>query len=253
MHDVLVALADQHAELAGLLHGLDPEGWHRPTPRCPGWDVADVVLHLVQTDTLALGAARDRLQETVQELADGAPPATGIDDAAEALVAHHRGRVSDGELLQRWETGADELRSVLATADPHARVDWVAGQLSARTLAATRVAESWIHTCDIADALGVTLEPADRLWHVARLAWRTLPYAFARAGTSLHGPVAFELVSPSGAAWAFVPDEAPLTTVRGAAHDLCLVAGRRLDPRASDLTAAGPDAGAVLALVRTYA
>ena len=43
----------------------------------------------------------------------------------------------------------------------------------------------------------VTLEPADRLWHVAHLAWRTIPYAFAPRAASA-GPVAFELAAPSG-------------------------------------------------------
>jgi hypothetical protein len=43
------------------------------------------------------------------------------------------------------------------------------------------------------------------------------------------------------------------TTVRGPATDFCDVAARRLDPADSGLTATGPDAHDVLALVRTYA
>ncbi len=64
------------------------------------------------------------------------------------------------------------------------RVTWVSGQLSLHTLTATRLSEAWIHTGDIASALGVDLAPTDRLRHIARLAWRTLPYAFDRAGRS---------------------------------------------------------------------
>ncbi len=45
------------------------------------------------------------------------------------------------------------------------------------------------------------------LWHVARLAWRTVPYAFARSGRDAPGPVAFELRAPSGEDWEFVPDD----------------------------------------------
>ena len=104
---------------------------------------------------------------------------------------------------------------------------WVAGELSVRTLATTRLAECWIHTGDVADALGVELVPADRLFHIARLAWRTLPYAFANAGREMHGPVALELRSSTGAEWNFTPDAEPLTVVRGDALELCLVAGRR--------------------------
>ncbi|MGH9032122.1 MAG: maleylpyruvate isomerase family mycothiol-dependent enzyme, partial [Acidimicrobiia bacterium] len=89
--------------------------------------------------------------------------------------------------------------------------------------------------------------------HVARLAWRTLPYAFARAGRELTGPVAFVLRGPSGAKWEFVPEDDPLTFMRGDGTELCLVAARRVDPRETALRGEGPDVEAVLDLVRTYA
>ena len=65
--------------------------------------------------------------------------------------------------------------------------------------------------------------------------------------------MAFDLVGPDGAPWHFGLDEGRVTTVRGSGPDLCRVAGRRLDPAAADLGADGPDAAAVLELVRTYA
>ena len=103
------------------------------------------------------------------------------------------------------------------------------------------------------DALGVAQLPTDRLQHIARLAWRTLPYAFARDGRELHGPVAFELLSPSGERWNFIPDAPAATVIRGDAFELCQVAARRVEPEATGLRGDGPDAGAVLQLVRTYA
>jgi uncharacterized protein (TIGR03084 family) len=157
----------------------------------------------------------------------------------------------------RWQASVAALRDGLAAADLHARVPWVAGELSARTLATTRLAETWIHTGDVAVAFGPPPEPTDRLWHIARLAWRTLPYAFARAGRPAPGPVRFELAAPSGDAWTFEPDDlepgAPVTTVTGDAADLCLVAGQRAAAEETGLRADGPDGDAVLALVRTFA
>jgi uncharacterized protein (TIGR03084 family) len=132
-------------------------------------------------------------------------------------------------------------------------VPWVAGDLAVRTLATTRLAETWIHTGDVAHALGVDLAPTDRLRLIARLAWRTIPYAFGRDGRELHGPVAFHLRGPSGDAWDFDPDEPAVTTITGDAHELCLVAARRVDPSDTSLAGEGPDADAVLQLVRTYA
>ena len=86
-----------------------------------------------------------------------------------------------------------------------------------------------------------------------RLAWRTLPYAFARDGKELTGPVAVEVTAPDGGTWAFGDPVRAATSVHGLATDFCEVAARRLDPAESTLTATGPDANDVLRLVRTYA
>ena len=252
MDDILTALDQQHRELRSLLAGLDASGWRASTP-CEGWDVTDVVLHLAQTDELAVASATGRFDEALEVLGRGLTGIGSVDDGAAALVARDRAELDDAEVLERWERGTRRLVEVLRGVDPHRRVTWVAGQLTTRTLATTRLAEAWIHTTDVAAALGVALRPTDRLRHVARLAWRTLPYAFSRAGRSLAGPVVFELRGPDGDVWSFLPDEPAATTVRGDALDLCLVAGRRLDPSAAGLRAEGPDADAVLALVRTYA
>ena len=80
-----------------------------------------------------------------------------------------------------------------------------------------------------------------------------IPYAFERSGRELHGPVAFELRGPAGDEWSFIPDSDPVTVVRGDGVELCMVAGRRMDPTATGLRGEGPDVDAVLELVRTYA
>jgi len=251
MHAILTALDEQQAELGALLDTFDDAQWSLPT-RCEGWTVADVLLHLAQTDELALAASRNEFAGRVRELAGGVDGQGTVDDGAGALVARERG-LSNVALGERWRGGAAALRDALATSDPHRRVRWVAGDLSIHTLASTRLAECWIHTGDVADAVGAPQVPTDRLEHVARLAWRTLPYAFARAGRELTGPVAFELVSPSGAAWHFRPDTEPVTLLEGPGAHLCLVAARRVAPEHTSLRATGADGSAVLELVRTYA
>jgi uncharacterized protein (TIGR03084 family) len=249
--DLVDALEAQQAELTALLAGLDDAGWARPTP-CEGWDVADVVLHLVQTNVMAQASHDGRFEEAMAELAVGLGPAADVDEGAAAMVARDRGLPHD-VLLERWRTEAAALAASLREGDPDEKVTWVAGQLRRRTLATTRLAETWIHTADVAAALDVPLPPTARLEAVARLAWRTLPYAFQRAGRTPAGPVAFDLVGPDGARWRFDPDEPAVTVVRGAGAELCAVAARRLDPATTGLVAEGLDADAVLELVRTYA
>lgn len=252
MDEILRALADQHRELDELVTPLSDDAWGTPTPRCPGWTVSDVVLHLAQTDEMAIASARGSFAEALEQLAAGFTGATSVDDGAGALVAAQRG-ASPQEVHERWRASAAELRRVLRATDPRARVQWVAGDLAARTLATTRLAECWIHTGDVLAALERPIVASDRLRHIARLAWRTLPYAFAAAGRTMSGPVRFELTGPGGESWDFSPDEPALTTITGSALDLCQVAGQRAEAAQTALTGRGPDATAVLGLVRTFA
>ena len=250
---ILSDLADQHAELAGLLDGLDATESARPTP-CEGWSVADVVLHLAQTDEMALGSATGRFAETLEALAGDLRFAADVDEGADRLVAAQRDLGPD-RIVERWALGTAALRAAFAAIDPSERLTWVAGQLSARTLATTRLAETWIHTGDVATALDRDLAPTPRLRHIARLAWRTLPYAFTQAGLELTGPVALRLVGPDGEQWNFEPNDegGPATVIRGPALDLCRVAARRVDPSTTALLGTGPDAEHALRLIRTYA
>ena len=155
------------------------------------------------------------------------------------VVRHVLGRdASRGEVMHELANRSDQIGAVQGQLEP------VAG--------------------DVAVASGPLPPPTDRLWHIARLAWRTVPYAFARAGRPAPGPVVFDLVAPSGDGWVFGPEAEPgggdpddldvaVTTVSGDALDLCLVAGQRADAADTGLVGTGPDADAVLALVRTFA
>jgi len=250
--DILIALASQHAELSDLIDGCTNDDWERPT-RCEGWDVAAVLVHLAQTDEFATASVHgdfDRFRHGF--LGNRERQTVSVDDAAAAQVDADRGAGGDA-IRQRWHEASQAMRAALDAADPHERVTWISGQLSVQTLATTRLSECWIHTRDIASALGIELQPTDRLRHITRLAWRTLPYAFERADAAMHGPVALDLVGPNGEPWRFDPDAPALTTIRGSAAEFCEVAARRVDPDATDLVGDGPDAATVLRLVRTYA
>lgn len=253
VEEVLTALTEQHRELDAQLEPLDDEAWLTPTPQCPGWNVLDVVLHLSQTDELAIASFTGRFPYKLELLAGGATPdEPSVDAGAAALVERERG-APPAQVYERWRTGASSLQRALSRTDPRARVQWVMGDMAARTLATTRLAECWIHTGDVRTAFDRPVTAPPRLWHVARLAWRTLPYAFATAGRTLAGPVRFDLTGPAGERWDFAPDEPATTTITGPALDLCLVAGQRAKATDTELAGTGPDASAVLDLVRTFA
>jgi uncharacterized protein (TIGR03084 family) len=250
--DLLAALAAQHDELAGIVDRCEAADWERPT-RCEGWDVLAVLLHLAQTDELAAASAKGELApQDSGFLGPVSERERTVDEAAAASVDLERAAGGDA-VRQRWHEASRDMQTVFATGDPHRRVPWVSGQLSLHTLVATRLSECWIHTDDIASALGIELEPTDGLRHIARLAWRTLPYAFERAGMTMHGPVALYLQGPTGDRWSFEPDGEAATTIKGSAAEFCEVAARRVDPEETALVGTGADVAEVLQLVRTYA
>lgn len=246
--DAFDALAQEHAALDALLGSLEPAEWGRPSA-CDGWTVADVVLHLAQSEEL-VGLTASEAADADANAGWRSEGAT-IDEIVDARVAAERGSPPH-EILARWRSAAARGLERLRGVPDGETLAWATVPLKARTLATTRIAEHWIHATDIAGPLGREYPDTDRLWHIARLAHRTLPYAFARAGAGDAPSVRVELDAPDGTRWTFGEDGAECT-LRGTASEFCRIAGRRLDPADSNVTATGTRAADVLALVRTYA
>ena len=255
MDGILSALAQQVAELDGLVGDLDEAGLALPSG-CPGWSISDVLLHVAQTNEMTVASATGNFTEEAAAFGNRVgtvPPGSDVNDLAGLAVAAERG-LTGKEVYERWRASSTAQAAALGACEAGTRVPWVAGDLAAITLATTRLAETWIHTGDVAAGLMQELAPAaDRLRPIARLAWRTLPYAFTRAGRAMSGPVALRLTAPDGTIWEFDTDEPAATTVSGPALDFCLVAARRVAPSETALVATGPDGAAVLELVRTFA
>jgi uncharacterized protein (TIGR03084 family) len=250
MDDVVTALRDQQAELAGYIAAASEADLLRPS-RCDGWTVADVLLHLAQTNEMAVASVEGRLAEFVDAVAAAIPRTGSIDEWAGALVDLERAAAT--EARDRWMASATAQAEAFAACDPAARVLWVAGELAARSLCTTRLTESWIHTVDVAVAFGPPPAPTDRLWHTARLTWRTVPYALGQEELTPAGPVAFVLDAPDASTWTFGDPAEATTVVTGSALDLCTVAGQRAAAADTSLRGTGPDADAVLRLMRTFA
>ena len=243
--DVFDALAAEEDRLDKILRSLDDSQWAVES-ECPGWTVADVVLHLAQTEEGVLATLEGR---STRIPVDGAAT---VDDAMDQWVDAQRG-APGRDVHARWNAARKSALDALRVADPQRPVAWAAAPLKPKTLATTRLSEHWIHATDIAYPLGIDLPDTDNLHHVAWLASRTLPFAFARAGRADPPPVRFELESPSGELWVFGPDDAECV-VRGPAGRFLRIAARRLDPGdAPEVTATGERGVEVLELVRTYA
>ena len=243
--DVFDALRRQGDRLDEILTGLEAPRWGEPS-LCPGWSVADVVLHLAQTEEAVVAA----LEARPAPIPVG--EASTIDEVMEQWVRSERGR-PPAAVHERWKIAHGKALVALAAADPTVAVTWAAAPLRPATLATTRLSEHWIHTLDVAEALGIDNPDSDDLRHIAWLAHRSLPYAFTSAGRGDPPSVRLELGSPVGDTWVLGPEDADCV-VRGPAGVFCRVAARRLRPAdAHGLEARGARSDEVLELVRTYA
>jgi len=229
--------------LQGILGLLTQAQWQADS-RADGWSVADVVLHLAQSDE-AVAASADGADHRVDVAAAGT-----VDDWAARLVEAER--TTPDLVFARWREARDTAVEALRAADPELPLPWVGGPMKPATLTTTRLAEYWAHGLDITDPLGIDFPDTDRLRHIAWLAHRTLPYALSRAGEA-PAAVRCSLTAPDEVTtWTFGPDDAD-SEITGPAGAFCRVAAQRLDPADSGLRATGPHGATALRVVRTYA
>jgi uncharacterized protein (TIGR03084 family) len=227
--------------LEAILDGLDAAAWAAPSGAA-GWTVADVVLHLAQTEeavAATVAGAGDRLArgtETVEELMG-------------RWVREER--AAPKAVFQRWRAARRAALVALRRADPDRPLTWAAAPLRPTTLATTRLAEHWAHGLDVTVPLAVPFPDTARLRHVAWLAHRSLPYAFGLAGEAPR-EVFCELTAPDGSIWRYGPPGAE-SAVTGPAGAFCRVGARRLAPSESGLVTRGPHADTALKVLRNYA
>jgi len=241
--DTIDDLAAEQERLESLLESLTAEQWCSPSAAA-GWSIADVLLHLAQTEEAVAMSVANATRPDLWERGDRA-----LDDSVADAVSAER---APGEaVFVRWKAARQQALAALRAADPDQRVPWAASPLKPRVLATTRLAEHWAHGLDITDPLGLPFPDTARLRHIAWLGHRTLPYAFEVAGVPSYD-VHCELTGPDGDIWIFGPPDAD-SVVRGPAGDFCRVGARRLTPEQTSLVAEGPHAAEALRVLRNYA
>jgi uncharacterized protein (TIGR03084 family) len=236
--------AEQEA-LEAVLASLDEDVWCHASGAA-GWTIADGVLHLAQTEEHVIASVTGSEAPALARDRDGPP----LDEVMDRLVAAER-TAPPTAVFERWRTARRAALTALRACPPKVRLRWASIPLTPRTLATTRLAEHWAHALDITVPLGITYPDTVRLWHVAWLAHRSLPYAFTVAGKQA-APVRCELLGPNGETWRLGPPDAP-SLITGPAGTFCRVGARRLPAERSGLTVAGPHGETALRVLRNYA
>lgn len=242
---VLADLAAESEQLDALLTGLEHGQWRAPTP-AEGWTVAHQVAHLAWTDEVAVTAATDADGWDRLVVAAIEDPEHLVDKAAA------RGAREDpASLLARWREAREALAGVLRErSEP---MPWFGPAMSPTSMATARLMETFAHGLDVAEALGATPEPTDRLRHVAHIGVRTRDFAFAANG--LDPPAEefrVELTAPSGEQWAWGPEQAA-QRVTGPAWDFAVLVTQRRHRADLALECAGADADTWLDIAQAFA
>ncbi|MEU3791984.1 TIGR03084 family metal-binding protein [Streptomyces fructofermentans] len=244
---VIDDLHQESAELDLLVSGLEEERWALATP-APGWSVAHQIAHLAWTDRSALLAVTDAdafAKEVEKALAS---PDGFVDQGAEEGAA-----LPPDRLLAEWRQGREALEEALRAAPAGTRFPWYGPPMSAASVATGRLMETWAHGQDVADTLGVTRTPTDRLRHVARIGVRARNFAFAVRGLGApEEEFRVELAGPSGGLWTYGPEDAA-QRVTGPALDFCLLVTRRVHRADLAVRAEGPDADRWLDIAQAFA
>jgi len=247
LDEVLADLTAEGDDLDSLVAGLAPEQWQAPTPS-PGWTVADQIGHLAASDDSTVTAIRDPDAFAARKAALAADFELAMDSAAARYAA-----AGPAELLATWRASRSAVIRALASVPPGERVPWVVTPLSPATLASTRLMELVGHGQDVRDALGIRWAPTDRIRHVAWLGIRTRDFAMANSGQAPpSGEFRVELAAPSGALWAWGPEDAA-QRVTGPAADFCLLVTRRRHRADLTVHAQGAEADGWLDVAQAYA
>ena len=233
MEQICDDIEAETAALARVVEGFTEELWRAPTV-AEGWDSYETILHLGATDWICYLAVCD--------------PVTFVDVRARLAngeVSVHELVVSEtiaktGDELWSWFLAVRvSMVDALRKTEPKARITWLGPDIGARSLATSRLLETWTHSHDLADTFDVPNPPTDRLRHIAHIGYVTREFSYINRGMSMPDePVRLELVSPNGESWTWGPSDAKELVV-STAYEFCKVLTRRLPLSESNIETKG--------------
>ena len=249
MEEICRDLDQEQQALDAIVAPLTEEQWLLATPAA-GWDVKDTIVHLVQADLAALLAVvdADGFAEAKRNMAT-----RGFEGTFGA-----RGDKTGGEVLTWWREDRARMLAAFRSRGPKDRIPWFGPDMSTLSFATARLMETWSHGQDVADTLGVTIPPSDRLRHVAHIGVTTRGWSYVNRGREVPpGDVRVELVAPSSTpanpvVWTWGPEGAD-NRVSGPALDFCLLVTQRRHRSDVDLATEGPLAAEWMALAQAFA
>jgi uncharacterized protein (TIGR03083 family) len=195
--EIVDVLAEEWAAIVELGEGLAPADWDRPS-ECPGWDVKDLVSHMIGTERSLLGDPEP------PEPPEPAPPhvRNGVGAGNERWVAARRPRPGADVLAEFGDVTARRLAQLGSF--PPERFEEAGpspvGVVPYREFMAVRVMDCWVHEQDMRVALGRPGRVEGRPAEVAlgRIA-SAMPFVVGKRAAAPEGSsVRFEVQGPGG-------------------------------------------------------
>jgi uncharacterized protein (TIGR03084 family) len=243
VREILSDLVAEQQTLDQFLQKIHIRDWKLSTS--DGWDIQDTVSHLAAMEGYAANAVSEggsRLGEI-----DDHPDLSSFHQVGVEVGRHMRPQ----DVIEVWRENRAKVVDALSRMNATDRIPWFRGDMSAKTFATMRMADTWTYAIDIHRAVESEPEDTDRLRHIGWLAWKNLPYVFAQAGEDYPDPIKVHLVGPMYAKWVSGPDDSE-QVIKGPAGPFCRKAvDRRLPDDSDDLmTISGDLAARAYELVR---
>lgn len=243
-------LLAQYQEVLALCETLTDSQWHTATA-FHGWTPWDQVAHLCFFDETGLLAVRDA--PAFRADADAINAGTEAGEEISAQARHRYGHLDGPALLAHWRPRYQALAAALAALEPRARLPWYGPDMSARSFATARLMETWAHSQDIYDLLGLKRNNGGHIRHIAHLGVSTFGWTFINRGLTPPEPKPYvALQGPDGELWEW-GEPSDTDYVLGDATDFCLLVTQRRHRDDTGLRYGGSAAQHWLAMAQCFA
>lgn len=242
MRDILSDLVAEQQFLDQSLQRIPIKIWDLVTPNKP-WTVRDTIAHLADFEDLGADSigGGTKVMEWQQ--------ASDLEAMKKRAIKKGRS-MRPQDVIEWWRGGRAKVVEPLSHMNGEDRIEWIAGDMSARTFATFRLMETWMHGLDIYATLGLEVEDTPRIRHVCWLGWKTLPYAFKQAGEHFE-PVRIEVIGPGYAKWIYGPDDTD-QLIKGSASDWARISVQRIKPKDTRLKVTGEFAEKAIQVARAF-
>ena len=243
VREILSDLVAEQQYLDQFLQRISLKDWDKPT-RAEGWSIRDTISHLADSEELAASVVTGHGDELARYRS------TSDLDAIRHEAVEQGRNMRPQDVIEWWRGGRAKVVEPLSHMNPSQRLEWIAGSMSARTLATSRLMETWAHGLDIYETIEAEVEDTPRIRHVCWLGWKTLPYAFKMAGADF-APIRVEVIGPGYVKWIYGPDDTD-NLIKGSASDWARLVVSRTTFSETRLKVTGDAAQTAVEVARAY-